>query len=227
MMIQNYSDFCEALVQSGFSLGNGSNDEGIFSLLNQGDNDPLTWHSGNPETDPWEWRMRVLQERNDIAYGKVFFRKSGYITKAWYPYFLTARRNGRGFDAAYADGLYSHPAKRIFEALSEHGALSVHRLKLIAGFGKEDKSHFDKALTDLQMGLFITACGRANKRNQFGEEYGWASSTFCTVHRFWPDLLGRAAAISPNEAEQAIAERVHQLNPNADGKKLKKFIYGR
>lgn len=27
---------------------------------------PVRWHTGDPETDPWEWRIRVLDERDDI-----------------------------------------------------------------------------------------------------------------------------------------------------------------
>ena len=88
-MIRNYSDFCEELLKCGFSMG-GGNARGIYALIsfdwkNVPPDSPIVWHTGDPETDPWEWRMRVLQERDDIAYGKVFFGASGYITKEWYP----------------------------------------------------------------------------------------------------------------------------------------------
>jgi len=42
---------------------------------------PVRWHTGDPGTSPWEWRIRVLDERDDIAYPKRFYKKSGYITK--------------------------------------------------------------------------------------------------------------------------------------------------
>ncbi len=41
---------------------------------------PVKWHCGDQEVDPWEWRMRVLEERTDIAYSKVFRGTSGFIT---------------------------------------------------------------------------------------------------------------------------------------------------
>ena len=44
--------------------------------------------------------MRVLEEREDIAYSKVFFRTSGYITREWYPYFYAVRRKGESFQEA-------------------------------------------------------------------------------------------------------------------------------
>ena len=28
---------------------------------------PVKWHCGDPKVEPWEWRMRVLEERTDIA----------------------------------------------------------------------------------------------------------------------------------------------------------------
>ena len=76
-MVQNYSDFCEELLAAGFSMA-GGNAKGIYAVVpfdwkaNDVFDTPVRWHTGEPETDPWEWRMRVLEERDDIAYAKVF-----------------------------------------------------------------------------------------------------------------------------------------------------------
>ena len=95
-MIRSFSEFCTVLLSAGFSGAVGGKDDGVFGLFRYGlgaqDEGSIHWHTGDPETDPWEWRMRVLYERDDIAYSKVFFRKAGYITREWYPYFLVARR---------------------------------------------------------------------------------------------------------------------------------------
>ena len=229
-ILNDYNDFCRELLKAGFSLGSGGNDEGVFTLLKYGwDNQPsdsnIQWHTGNPETDPWEWRMRVLDERDDVAYGKVFFKKSGYITKSWYPYFLAARR-GKSFYEAYNNGEMSYFAKRIYDVLYSGDTVSLHGLKQICGFGKEDKSKFDTALISLQMGLFITMCGRQQKISAHGEEYGWASTMFCTTETFWGnEVFDRAAKITKVAAESAIVERIYNLNPNAQAKKISKFIY--
>lgn len=185
-MIQSYDDFCNELLKAGFSLGSGGNDEGVFTLLEYGwDHEPpesrIRWHTGDPDTDPWEWRMRVLNERNDIAYGKVFFKKSGYITKEWYLYFLAARRGGASFDEMYSDGVLSNFAKRIYDVLRDGDAVPFHGLKQMCGFSKEDGSKFERAVIELQMGLFITMCGRQQKISLKGQEYGWASTVFCTT----------------------------------------------
>lgn len=230
--IKNYSDFVTALLDSGFSMGGGNND-GVFSVIpwnwdEQPPYDtPVRWHTGDSETDPWEWRMRVLEERNDIAYAKLFFKKSGYIAKEWFPYFLTVRRDNMTFSEEYADGAISNHAKRIYEAILENGTLPLHTIKRLTGFGKEEKSQFERALVELQMKMYLTMCGRQQKISQKGEEYGWPSTIFCTTESFWgEDVFERAARIKKDEAFQKITERICVLNPKAEQKKILKFITG-
>ena len=231
-IVKNYNDFTDVLLKTGFSIGGGNN-EGIFSIISWSWNDetpyetPVRWHTGEMETDPWEWRMRVLDERNDMAYGKIFFKKSGYVTKEWAPYFLAVRREGKTFEEDYADGKISNEAKRIYEVVSENQTLPVHGIKALAGFGKEDKSKFDRGLTELQMKMYITMCGRQQKISQKGEEYGWSSTMFCTTEHFWgEEIFETAAELEKAEAVQKIREQVYRLNPEAVEKKVLKFING-
>lgn len=63
--IRGFSDFVSALLSAGFSLG-GGNGDGIFSVVSWAWDEaapydsPVRWHTGDPETDPWEWRVRVI-----------------------------------------------------------------------------------------------------------------------------------------------------------------------
>ena len=228
-MIQNYEDFCNALLEAGFSMF-GGNHEGVFGLIpfdwkEEPTDSPIRWHTGDPETDPWEWRMRVLDERRDIAYGKVFFRKGGYITKEWYPYFLAARRGGFSFEDAYFEGSVSQGAKRIYEVVSAYDSLPLHEIKRLAGFSREEKSKFDRALTELQMKLFISPSGRKMKVSKSGEEYGMASTMFSTTEQFWGDgVFDEASKINKNEAIEKITAQILKINPSAQDKNIKKFI---
>jgi hypothetical protein len=231
-LIRNYDDFVKNLLEAGFSMG-GGNSEGIFSLIPWSWDEqppyetPVRWHTGDPETDPWEWRMRVLDERKDIAYAKLFFKKSGYITEEWMPYFLAVRRGNTSFDEAYRNGRISQTAKRIYETILESGTLPVHAIKQLAGFGKEDKSAFDGALVELQMKLYLTMCGRQQKISQKGEQYGWSSTVFCTTETYWgEEMVNKAAKMDKNEAVRKIIDRIRALNPDSDEKKLIKFIQG-
>ncbi|MGL5436967.1 MAG: AlkZ-related protein [Lachnospiraceae bacterium] len=230
--IRNYEDFVNILLKAGFSMGGGNN-EGIFAAIPWNWNEkppydtPVRWHTEDRETDPWEWRMRVLDERKDIAYAKVFFKKSGYITKEWYPYFLAARRGNQLFEEEYAYGTISNAAKRIYEAIEEYGTLPVHGIKVIAGFSKEDKSLFDRALIELQMKMYITMCGRQQKLSGKGEEYGWSSTVFCKTEDFFGESVFKlAAGLTQEEAAEALTEQIYSLNPDAQNKKIMKFIKG-
>ena len=231
-MIHNYSEFVKELLNAGFSMG-GGNSEGIYSIIPWNWNEPppydtpVRWHTADPETDPWEWRIRVLDERDDIAYAKLFFKKSGYITKGWYLYFLAARRGGLEFEDAYTDGEISHFAKRIYDVVAAYETLPLHAIKQLAGFSREDKSAFDRALTELQMKMFLTMCGTQQKLSQKGAEYGWSSTVFCTTEQFFGvDVFEKAAAIDTESAKRAITDQVLKLNPSAQEKKIAKFILG-
>lgn len=230
--INNFTDFCNILLDCGFSMG-GGNAKGIFAIIpytweNQDAVDTvIKWHSEDPETDPWEWRMRVLEERNDIAYSKVFFRTSGYITREWYPYFLSVRRGKESLEESYYDGKISQTAKQIYQIISEHHSIAMHDIKKLGGFTKEDNSLFDRSLVELQMKLFITMCGRSQKTNQLGEGYGWNSTVFCTTEQFWgEEMIDDGGKIPKEEAIDKITRQIYGLNPDADQKKIKKFITG-
>lgn len=225
-MVNSFDEFCEELLKSGFSMGSG-NAKGIYAIIpfnwaNSMPNCPIAWHTGDPETDPWEWRMRVLEERDDIAYGKVFFGTSGYITKEWYPYFLAVRRQGLTFGEWYQEGKAGQLEKRIYEAIEKNGHMALHDLKRECGITKETSGQFDRALTNLQKNLFITMCGRKQKLSRTGEPYGWNSTVFTTVEGFWGEDI--ALDIPAAEAYEKIRERILLLNPEAKEKDIKKFI---
>ncbi len=229
-----FDDFVAALLDAGFGFGSGKGD-GIFSLMpwNWGEappyETPVEWFTGNPDTDPWEWRNRAVTERNDIACAKLFFNKSGYITKPWYPYFLSARRvNDEGiksFEDAYMSGSISHEAKRVYECIETNGHIPAHDIKRLTSFGKQEQNRFERALVELQRNMYITVCGRQQKISRVGEAYGWHSAVFCMTEEFWgSELFDEAAEIDPHEAEQKITARIMELNPAAEDKRIKKFI---
>lgn len=229
-MVQNYTEFCSELLKSGFSMG-GGNDKGIYAVVpfdwkQQPDNTPVRWHTGDPDTDPWEWRIRVLNERVDIAYAKVFFKASGFITKKWYSDFVCVRRNGKDYKAMRADGEISEFTDRVYDVIARYDGIPMHEIKTLGGFSSEDKARFDKAIVDLQMKMLITMCGSARKRNKQGEEYGWNSMVLCTVESFWREEAEKAVKLDPKKSFEKIRKQVLKLNPLAEESKIKRFILG-
>ncbi len=231
-MLRNYADFCKQLRVAGFSVASG---HGVFSVIDHGwledtPDNPIRWHTGNRETDPWEWRIRVVEDQNDIAYAKVFFHAGGFITKEWYPYFLAARRAdsiGMSRDAILSSRDLGAAAKRIYEIVSGIDEIPLYEIKEIAGFSSEEKSKFDRGLIELQMRLLVTVCGQRQKVSHDGTPYGWFSTVFCTTENFWDDeVFDEAAGIDQQTAIDTISEQVQRLNPAADPRQVLKFITG-
>ena len=54
---------------------------------------PDYWWSGIRSEDPWEWREIIAASRQ-VAYGKFFGGKAGFISLDWLPYFANCRREG-------------------------------------------------------------------------------------------------------------------------------------
>ena len=76
------------------------------------------WWSENPDIDPWEWRV-IISRRGEVAYGKFFDGKAGFISREWLPYFVNYRRDGYDFDALWDDGKASRRQKKIMDLFAE------------------------------------------------------------------------------------------------------------
>jgi len=217
--IDSFTSFCKSLRQVGFSMG-GSNDEGIFSLSRYF-SDNIESHTGDLETDPWQWRIRGITECDDIAYGKFFFNKGGWITKEWFPYFMAIRRGHRTFNEMYEDGLISIAAKQVYELIQNNPGISLFEIKNTLG---KDNSKLESTLTMLQMKMLITINGERFKISKDGKEYGWPVTTFCTAEEFFgEDIFEKSCSIGKQEAMNKISEQVLTLNPDAKEKDICKF----
>lgn len=105
--------------------------------------------------------------------------------------------------------------------------MALHEIKALGGFGKEEKAQFDKAMVELQMGMFITMTGRQQKKNKYGMEYGWNSTVFTTVEDFWAKRRLNIPEFDREESYQKIREQIILLNPMAEEKVIRKFIQGK
>ncbi len=223
--IDGFDDFCRGLKFAGFSMG-GGNDEGIFSLAAYY-GDGIVEHTGISNTDPWDWRMRGISEYKDFAYSKVFFKKGGWVTKEWYPYFYLLRRKGFTMDELYEGGQVSQIEKEVYGLIQNNPHIALHEIKSDLGIDKSNKSQLDRAITNLQMGFFITISGQKYKISSKGEPYGWPVTTFCLVEDFWDEeVFEKASRLKADEAFICIEDQVKKLNPNYNPRKLKKFILG-
>ncbi len=175
----------------------------------------LSWWSGNPEQDPWAWRQFIAGS-GQVAYGKFFGRKAGFISKTWFPHFANWRRDGYDFDSRWDSGLANLRQKRIMDQFSVKDELYSFDLKHLAGFGKEGERNFDGTLTDLQMGGYLLIRGFRQRRNQKGQPYGWPISVYALPETLWGyGHISSAYSMEPEQSRQLIYGQIQKNFPAA------------
>lgn len=191
----------------------------------------LSWWTGDPEQDPWEWR-ELIARTGEVAYGKFFAGKSGFVSKAWFPAFANYRRDGYDFDARWDDELANIRHKKIMDCYPEEpepGAPITEytglELKQLAGFGKNGYKNFSGIVTELQMQTYLVIRDFRCKRNKRGEEYGMPVSIYVRPEDLWGyDLIAAGYAEDPKQSGQRIYAQVQSSFPDAAQKDLRKLL---
>lgn len=183
-----------------------------------------SWWAGVPGEDPWEWREVITAEGN-LAYGKLFGNRAGYISKEWYPYFASYRRDGYDFDSRYEDGLASHRTKRIMDVLSIYDMLPSNELRVMAGFGVGGEKGYEGALTSLQMQTYITIRCFKKRTNKKNVEYGWPVAYYSISEKlFGEDYVRSAYKYGTDECKARIMDHLAKRYPDATRKEIEKVI---
>lgn len=174
------------------------------------------------ENDPWYWRT-VVAEEGRAVYGKFYNKKAGFISKEWFPKFVSYRRDGYDFDTLYELGYTSKESEKIMRLLAE-GELPSYKIKEAIAGEKISKGKTESTVTDLMMKTFIVISGFERRINRFGEEYGWSVSKYCTAEqKFGKDYI-RSQYRRSSEAFQEILEHLHEMYPYVELKQLQREI---
>lgn len=185
---------------------------------------PDYWWSGVQEEDPWEWRAIIAAEGN-IAYGKLYGNKAGFVSREWYPYLAAYRRDGYDFDSRYEDGLASHRAKKIMDLLEIKEEIFSNELKVAAGFGKEGEKGFEATLASLQMQTYITVRGFRRRSNKKNVEYGWPVAIYSLSERlFGAEHVRSAYHLKAQEAKDKIIAQISKCYPEIERTVIDKVI---
>ena len=180
---------------------------------------PRCWFAGDVD-GPWEWRMEVAR-RGEIAYGKLFAGKAGFVTREYYPDLANYRRDGYDFDARYEAGLADHRDKLIIDALTHNGPLLTKELRRASGVDKG----FETCLTRLQMQTYITVCGFEYLHDRHGRPYGWGVARYALSEElFGAGMVRSAYSRPPAESRFRLLARLRELCPSGDDKLLNKLI---
>lgn len=178
---------------------------------------PEYWWSGDTRRDPWEWRKTIVRS-GQVAYGKFFDRKAGFISREWFPYFANFRRDGYDFDALWDDEKASMRQKKIMDLFAEgneDAELYSFEVKQNAGFGKDGEKNFEGTVTDLEMKMYLCMRDFRQRKNKKGEDYGWAIAVYSTPEHLWGyDYVTSAYREEPAESWNRIVERMKAVYPD-------------
>ncbi len=173
---------------------------------------------------PWEWRME-LARRGVVAYGKLFAKKAGLVSRKWYPDLANYRRDGYDFDARWEEGLAGYREKRIMDVLLSEGPTLSKDLKRLAGFGSDGLKGFDTAITNLQMQTYVTVHSFEYAQDKYGRPYGWGIARYAvTEDVLGEDVTRSAYNRSPAESKARILRHLGLLCSEAFDKDLEKII---
>jgi len=152
----------------------------------------------------WRWKDD-LPSRGLVYYGKLLRKKPTFVSLDLLPYFYALSGSYGELEdylIEYEDGRLSEEARRVYEALLIHGALATSHLRRQAGLaGESNRSRFNRALVELQVGLKIVKTG-------ISDQSAWR---YCYVYdlllRRWPDLPDRAQRITRAEARRTLVAK--------------------
>ena len=184
----------------------------------------LFWWSGDPEQDPWYWR-EIIARSGQVAYGKFYNKKTGFISLEWLPVFANYRRDGYDYDAAWDDGLLNVRAKKIMDLFEDHEELAGHEIRKLAGFGKGGEKNFSGVITDLQMRTYLVMTDFRLRKNKKGQEYGWPVAVYRKPESAWGyEAAAGCYSEDPEVSKEKIVSRMKEIFPEAGKKEILKVI---
>jgi hypothetical protein len=159
----------------------------------------------NAHDDPghitWGWKDRMLDQRR-WYYGKLLRGKATLVSRAVIPNFYALSDRVAELDdyqLAYHDGHLTHEARRVADVLLNDGPLHTVELRRRAQLsGQASKSRFEKALVDLQRGLWILPIGVATAG---AWRYAFIYELF---DRWYPQIAAQAHPIRQAEARATL-----------------------
>ena len=189
-----------------------------------------SWWSGDILSDPWEWRI-LLAGHPEVAYGKFFDKKAGFIHKDFFPIFANYRRNGYDFDALCDEGLAKRRARKIMDVLGLNdeavgNEFMSNELKEKAGFGREGgEKNFDGILTELQMQTYLIVTDFRQRVNKKGEPFGWHIAAIATPETKWGyEFVSSRYSEEPSASLEMITESLRVFFPDAGECQIQKCL---
>ncbi|RJP54107.1 MAG: hypothetical protein C4557_03645 [Anaerolineaceae bacterium] len=182
---------------------------------------PVADKHDDPGHITWGWKDDALDKRI-WYYGKILRGKATMISLEIAPYFYALSENygdpEEDYLIAYREGRLTQPAKQVYEALLDKGAMHTIDLRREAKLANAKDSEFNKALEYLQRDFKILPVGVA----QAG---AWKYSHIYEITtRHFSDLSEQARKISESQARAKILELYFNMVGAAQMRDVNKLL---
>ena len=183
----------------------------------------------------WEWKGPVIRE-GDIAYGKFFGGKAGFVTLDWFSHLVNIRRRGK------VPKSLAGKALEVYEAIRSHESLLTSDIRKLCGFQrsnrlkgqpvldvpvpKQPKSpSLETILTRLEMQTLVVIADFEYRIDRYGQPYGWGVARYATPEvLFKPARLHAATCFDPDVSLDRVCRHLSYYLPDADLSLLPKLI---
>jgi hypothetical protein len=165
---------------------------------------PVASEHDDPGHITWGWKDEMLDKRK-WYYGKLLRGKATIVSLEVIPYFYAlSDRVGEADDyrLAYEDGHLTYESLRVADALLKNGPQHTIQLRRLSHLSaSQSKSRFNKAISDLQRGLWIVPVGVARAG---AWHYAFIYELF---DRWFMNITAQARPITLAEARTELARR--------------------
>lgn len=174
---------------------------------------------------PWLWRDEVAHDKSCI-YGKIFQKKTGYISAEWFPHFANYRRDGYDFDARYDDGLVRYEDKTLFDLIERKGPVTAKELKKELNVNPKKASAFEGAMTRLQMMTYIVPVDFIFPRDSDGnKKYSYGITLYDLPEKWLGEFVCRGEyKTDPAESFDLMVGHLMNVLPDLDREKAERFL---
>jgi hypothetical protein len=196
------------------------------------------WFS-DTQDGPWEWKGQLIAQGN-VAYGKFFHNKAGFVSLEWLPDLINYRRS---LFAPKEDW----DIEELYDTLLEHESLSTQEWKQLCGYLPRRKAqqlaavfnqfvedegqmvvpcsnNFEGKVTRLQMSLYVLIADFEYNYTKSGKRYGWGKARYTTPEAMYGDSLVLPQC-SPDDSFTRMFEHLHGLFPEASQREVAKLIW--
>ena len=198
------------------------------------------WFADDQE-GPWEWKSQAIVE-GDLAYGKFFRGKAGFISMEWFPDFVNYRRSIIQL---------TPQEEQMLAVIQQHQSLLSREVKRLCGYTRprrpritnpiermmaqeaqhtskrthSSRESYETAITRLQMATRIVTADFEYSVNKQGRRYGWSIARYCTPEDFFGAERLQVPR-TPQESLDRLMEHLLSILPHSTPDEVQHALLG-